>query len=117
MTDYVSPRELVQEAVQLKIAAMWLPILTFFALGFEHSVVNMYILPPGMMLGAAISVKQILFWNLLPVTLGNIIAGALFTGMALYATYATKSAPAVSSAELAVAPPVEQTATLQVGEA
>lgn len=108
---------LVSRSTVGKIAAMWLPILTFFALGFEHSVVNMYILPSGMMLGAAISVKQILFWNLLPVTLGNIIAGALFTGMPLYATYATKSAPAVSSAELPVAAPVEQTATLQVGEA
>jgi len=108
---------LVSRSTVGKIAAMWLPIMTFFALGFEHSVVNMYILPSGMMLGAAISVKQILLWNLLPVTLGNIIAGALVTGMALHATFATKSAPAVSSAELTVASPVKHTATLQVGEA
>src|SRR5205823_46858 len=86
---------LVSRSTVGKIAAMWLPILTFFALGFEHSVVNMYILPSGMMLGAAISVRQVLFWNLLPVTLGNIVAGALFTGMALYATYAAKAAPTV----------------------
>ena len=85
-----------------KIAAMWLPIMTFFALGFEHSVVNMYVLPSGIMLGAPISVKQILFWNLLPVTLGNIIAGALFTGMALYATYAVKPASTVGPAELPI---------------
>jgi formate transporter len=91
---------LVSRSTVGKITAMWLPIMTFFALGFEHSVVNMYILPSGMMFGAAISVKQILFWNLLPVTLGNIIAGALFTGMALYATYAVKPALVVSSAEL-----------------
>jgi len=64
----------------------------------------MYILPSGMMLGAAISVRQVLFWNLLPVTLGNIVAGALFTGMVLYATYAAKAAPTVSPAESAVAP-------------
>jgi formate/nitrite transporter len=89
-----------------KIAAMWLPIMTFFALGFEHSVVNMYVLPSGMLLGAPIAVRQVLFWNLLPVTLGNIIAGALFTGMALYATYAVKPAPAVSSAQLPVDAPV-----------
>ena len=95
---------LVSRSTVGKIAAMWLPILTFFALGFEHSVVNMYILPSGMMLGAAISVRQVLFWNLLPVTLGNIVAGALFTGMALYATYAAKAAPTVSPAESAVAP-------------
>ena len=94
---------LVSRSTVGKIAAMWLPIMTFFALGFEHSVVNMYVLPSGMMLGAPISVKQILFWNLLPVTLGNIIAGAFFTGMALYATYAPKLAPTVSSTELPAA--------------
>jgi len=34
-----------------KIAAAWLPIVTFFAQGFEHSVVNMFIIPTGMLLG------------------------------------------------------------------
>ncbi len=96
---------LVSRSTAGKIAAMWLPIMTFFALGFEHSVVNMYVLPSGMMLGAAISVRQILLWNLLPVTLGNMIAGALFTGMALYATYAGKPVPAVSSAQAPVNSP------------
>ena len=103
---------LVSRSTLGKIAAMWLPIMTFFALGFEHSVVNMYILPSGMMLGVAISVKQILFWNLLPVTLGNMIAGALFTGMALYATYDVKPAPSVSSAEHPVATPAKPAAAL-----
>ena len=101
---------LVSRSTAGKIAAMWLPIMTFFALGFEHSVVNMYVLPSGMMLGAAISVRQILLWNLLPVTLGNMIAGALFTGMALYATYAGKPVPAVSSAQAPVNSPAEQPA-------
>jgi len=81
-----------------KIAAMWLPIMTFFALGFEHSVVNMFLIPSGMMLGASISVGQALFWNLLPVTLGNLFAGTFLTGMALYATYPTETAPAASQA-------------------
>ena len=70
-----------------KIAAMWLPIMIFFALGFEHSVVNMFIIPSGMIFGAPISVGQFLLYNLLPVTLGNLFAGALFTGVALYTTY------------------------------
>ena len=70
-----------------KIMAMWLPIMTFFALGFEHSVVNMFVIPSGMILGAPISLSQFLLWNLLPVTLGNLFAGATLTGMALYATY------------------------------
>ena len=38
-----------------KITAMWLPILTFFAQGFEHSVVNMFVIPAGMLLGARVS--------------------------------------------------------------
>ncbi len=91
---------LVSRSVVGKIAAMWLPILTFFGLGFEHSVVNMYVLPSGMLLGAPISMAQALIWNLLPVTLGNLVAGTLFTGMALYATYATESVPAARPEEL-----------------
>jgi formate/nitrite transporter FocA (FNT family) len=78
---------------------MWLPIMTFFALGFEHSVVNMFVIPSGMMLGAPISLGQALLWNLLPVTLGNLFAGALLTGMALYATYPAVTAPVVSEAD------------------
>lgn len=78
-----------------KIVAMWLPIMTFFALGFEHSVVNMYLIPSGMMFGAPISVVQALFWNLFPVTLGNLVAGTLLTGVALYTTYPAKASPVV----------------------
>jgi formate/nitrite transporter len=103
---------LVSRSTVGKITAMWLPVMTFFALGFEHSVVNMYVLPTGMLLGASISVRQILFWNLLPVTLGNIIAGAVFTGIALYSTYAVKTAPAISSTQLSVAAPPEAAVAL-----
>jgi len=91
---------MVSRSTAGKIAAMWLPIMTFFALGFEHSVVNMFVIPSGMMLGAPISVGQALLWNLLPVTIGNILAGTLLTGMALYATYPAVMAPVVSAAEL-----------------
>jgi len=83
-----------------KIVAMWLPIMTFFALGFEHSVVNMFLIPSGMILGAPISVAQFLLWNLLPVTLGNFLAGALFTGVALYLTYA--SAPRLAASATSI---------------
>lgn len=76
-----------------KIAAAWLPILTFFAQGFEHSVVNMFIIPTGMMLGAKVSVYQWWVWNQIPVTLGNIVGGFLFTGLALYVTYKPAKQP------------------------
>ncbi len=42
-----------------KIAATWLPIFTFFALGFEHAVVNMFVIPTGMLLGAKVSVYRL----------------------------------------------------------
>jgi formate/nitrite transporter len=87
-----------------KIAAMWLPILTFFAQGFEHSVVNMFLIPTGMLLGAKVSFSDWWLWNQLPVTLGNLVGGFLFTGLFLYWTYrpakattADNSSPAASA--------------------
>lgn len=70
-----------------KIVATWMPIFMFFALGFEHAVVNMFIIPTGMMLGAKISVYEWWVWNQIPVTLGNLVGGFVFTGLALYATF------------------------------
>jgi formate transporter len=70
-----------------KIAATWLPIFLFFAQGFEHAVVNMFIIPTGMMLGAKVSFVDWWLWNQIPVTLGNLVGGFVFTGLALYATH------------------------------
>ena len=81
-----------------KIAAMWLPILTFFAQGFEHSVVNMFVIPAGMLLGARVSLGDWWIWNQIPVTLGNIAGGMLFTGLALHLTHAKAPAGAASRA-------------------
>ncbi|WP_240415701.1 formate/nitrite transporter family protein [Paenibacillus periandrae] len=67
-----------------KIVAMWLPILIFFGQGFEHAVVNMFVIPAGMMLGAKVSMGDWWMWNQLPVLIGNFIGGALFTGLLLY---------------------------------
>ncbi|BBH22918.1 formate transporter [Paenibacillus baekrokdamisoli] len=67
-----------------KIIAMWLPILTFFAQGFEHAVVNMFVIPAGMMLGAKVSMADWWLWNQIPVLLGNFVGGALFTGILFY---------------------------------
>lgn len=78
-----------------KIVASWLPILTFFAQGFEHSVVNMFLIPVGMMMGAKVSIRQWWWWNQLPVTLGNLLGGAIFVGGALYMAFARKTAHAV----------------------
>jgi formate/nitrite transporter len=87
-----------------KIAAMWLPILTFFAQGFEHSVVNMFAIPAGMMMGAEVGVRDWWLWNQIPVTVGNIVGGMLFTGMALQLTYRKRVPPAPGSAVAAPIP-------------
>jgi formate/nitrite transporter len=68
-----------------KMVAVWFPISAFVALGLEHSVANMFIIPLGIMRGANVSTMDFLTKNLLPVTLGNIVGGALCV-MGLYGT-------------------------------
>ena len=70
-----------------KIAAAYMPVFIFFAQGFEHAVVNMFLMPTAMMMGAKITVAQWWLWNQIPVTLGNLVGGFLFTGLALYLTH------------------------------
>jgi formate/nitrite transporter len=77
-----------------KVATAWIPIMIFFAQGFEHTVVNMFIIPTGMMMGAKVSVAQWWLWNQIPVTLGNFVGGFFFTGLAIYVTYRPKSTSA-----------------------
>jgi formate/nitrite transporter len=80
-----------------KIVAAWLPIVTFFAQGFEHAVVNMFVIPTGMLMGAKVSLYQWWVWNQIPVTLGNLVGGVLLTGIALYATYKPAEPPAAAA--------------------
>ena len=75
-----------------KVVTAWLPILVFFAQGFEHLVVNFFIIPTGMMMGAKTTLFAWLFWNAIPVLLGNVVGGFLFTGLAIYWTWRPKAA-------------------------
>ena len=59
-----------------KIFACWFPIMLFVLCGFEHSVANMFFIPMGMMLGAKVTMAS-LITNLVVVTLGNIVGGAI----------------------------------------
>jgi len=81
-----------------KIATAWMPVFIFFAQGFEHSVVNMFIIPTGMMMGAKVSVADWWLWNQIPVTLGNLVGGFCFTGFAIYWTYRPAAVPEPASA-------------------
>jgi formate transporter len=90
-----------------KIATAWMPVFIFFAQGFEHSVVNMFIIPTGMMLGAKVTVADWWLWNQIPVTLGNLVGGFCFTGFALYWTYKPATAPATEQTPMPATVPAE----------
>ena len=75
-----------------KIACAYMPVFIFFAQGFEHSVVNMFIIPTSMMMGAKVTVADWWLWNQIPVTLGNLVGGFVFTGLALYLTHKPRTA-------------------------
>jgi formate/nitrite transporter len=77
-----------------KILGMWFPIMAFVACGFEHSVANMYFVPAGILLGAGVTWPQFLIWNLLPVTLGNIVGGMVFVGVAYSYCFKGELSPA-----------------------
>ncbi len=88
-----------------KILGMFFPIMLFATSGFEHSIANMYYVPAGILAktesnfaavaGLSDTVLQNLTWsnfalhNLLPVTIGNVIGGVVFVGMAYFAAHRT----------------------------
>jgi len=83
-----------------KIWAVYFPIMAFVAMGFEHCVANMYFIPAGIFLHSWANVPaplafdpmslnwaSFLWKNLLPVTIGNIIGGAVFVGMSYWSAF------------------------------
>ncbi|MEM7191389.1 MAG: formate/nitrite transporter family protein [Pseudomonadota bacterium] len=78
---------LMSNSVSGKIMAMWMPILVFFYLGFEHSIVNMYLFPSGIMLGGNFTWFDYLAYNEIPVIVGNLVGGLTFVGGMIYATH------------------------------
>lgn len=70
-----------------KMTAVWFPISAFVALGLDHSVANMFIIPLGIMRGAEITFAQMVIKNLIPVTLGNIVGGAVMCMMPFGVTF------------------------------
>jgi formate/nitrite transporter len=87
-----------------KILAILFPITAFVALGFEHSVANMYFIPAGMLLAdnpgviaaasapdlSQLTMSGLLLKNLLPVTLGNMIGGGVLVGLVYWFIYLRK---------------------------
>ena len=53
-------------------------------MGFEHSIVNMFLFPSGLLLGAEFSIYDYLVWNEIPTIVGNLVGGITFVGLPLY---------------------------------
>ncbi len=83
---------MISTSVGGKVIAMWMPIMVFFAMTFEHSVVNMFLFPSGILMGAHYNWGDYFLWNEIPTIVGNIVGGLAFTGLTLYSTH-MKTAP------------------------
>jgi formate/nitrite transporter len=70
-----------------KILAIIFPISAFVALGFEHSVANMYLIPIGMLAAGTGVDLAALLRNLVPVTLGNIVGGGGLVALTYWLVY------------------------------
>lgn len=99
---------MMSSSVSGKIMAMWMPILIFFYLGFEHSIVNMFLFPSGLLLGGNFTWMDYIFWNELPTVIGNLIGGLTFVGAMIYSTHyktgASRRAPVATGANIADSP-------------
>lgn len=76
-----------------RIVGIWWPVMAFVAIGFEHSVANMFYIPTGIFYGANVSWSEFLLNNLIPSTLGNMIGGALLVGCLYAYLYSTVAQP------------------------
>lgn len=99
-----------------KFFGIWFPIMAFVSIGFEHCVANMYFLPAGMFIvqsfpalvtrtvtdpitqavtpwnaaltkNGGLSWGDLWIWNIIPVTIGNIIGGMIFIGVVYFLCY------------------------------
>ena len=89
---------MMSTSVSGKVIGMWMPIMVFFYMGFEHSIVNMFLFPSGLMLGGQFSVWDYMVWNEIPTVIGNMVGGITFVGLTLYMTHG-RPAPRIGAAE------------------
>lgn len=70
-----------------KIFAVWFPIMMFVLSGFEHSIANMFFISLGKLLGGNFTWLEMWTNNLIPVTIGNILGGAVIVPVVYYLVY------------------------------
>ena len=78
---------MMSTSVSGKVIAMWMPILIFFYMGFEHSIVNMFLFPSGIMLGGQFTWADYFLYNEIPTVIGNLVGGLTFVGAMIYSTH------------------------------
>lgn len=79
--------EIAHPSTAGKFVGIFLPISAFVAMGFEHCVANMFLIPMSMVLGSGVSVGTFIGRNLIPVTVGNILGGAGFHAISYSLAY------------------------------
>jgi len=78
---------MISTSVSGKVIAMWMPIMLFFGMTFEHSIVNMFLFPSALIMGGNFSIMDYIVWNEIPTVVGNLVGGIAFTGLTLYSTH------------------------------
>ncbi|BFM09450.1 formate/nitrite transporter family protein [Halioxenophilus aromaticivorans] len=82
---------MVSTSAIAKIFAMWMPIMLFFYMVFEHSIVNMFLFPFSMIMGGDFEIIDYFLWNEIPTALGNLVGGFCLVGLPLYLTHVRES--------------------------
>lgn len=74
-----------------KVVAVWMPVMIFVTLGYEHSIANMFFIPAAIYSGAPITWSEFISQNLIPATLGNLIGGGIMIGTVYWYLFLHKS--------------------------
>jgi len=92
-----------------KMLSCFFPVMVFVLSGFEHSVANMYYFSVSHLLGFPFTWRQMALNNLLPVTLGNIVGGAVFIPLTYYLAFIKLEKSKAAESRLSVLKPVQKT--------
>lgn len=111
---------MMSDSVPGKVIGMWLPVMLFFYMGFEHSIVNMFLFPTALLLGGDFTVVDYIVWNEIPTVLGNLVGGLLFVGSSMYLAHRrprlAKHAKAFTQDSSAAAPVKSAAVTLPASD-
>lgn len=75
-----------------KCIGIWIPVMLFVTLGYEHSIANMFFMPAAIYVGADITWSSFIVDNLVPATIGNLIGGSVLVGMVYWYLFLKKRA-------------------------